>query len=124
MTLLKNISKNYEKSKSYVKENIKTYNKDLEILLARRTYQFHFLMMFVYGFIWGTSIRIIYNGLYDTFVTNAFKLSLLGLAWGKTPFNIQLISLLFVVISALFYAKYIIYIKNKHFYSGVTWANN
>ncbi len=124
MTLIKDISNNYEKSKKYVKEKIKVYNEDLEILLARRTYQFHLIIMFVYGFIFGASIRIIYNGLYDTFVTNAFKLTFLGLAWGKTPFNIQLISLLIVFISAFFYAKYVIHIKNKHFYSGVTWANN
>ena len=120
MTLVKKIPKNYEKIKKKIKKNVN----DFEIKFAQQTYQFHFLIMFVYGFICGTSIRIIYNGLYDTFVTNAFKLSLLGLAWGKTPFNIQLISLLFVVISAFFYAKYIIYIKNKHFYSGVTWVNN
>ena len=122
MTLLKNISKNYEKSKSYVKENIKTYNKDLEIFLAKKTFIFHIFIMFLFGSISGNLIRIAYNGIYDTFLTNAFKLSYLGLAWGETPFIIQVISITLVFIIAIFYAKYITHIKNKHFYSGVTWS--
>ena len=93
-----------------------------EIFLAKKTFIFHIFIMFLFGSISGNLIRITYNGIYDTFLTNAFKLSYLGLAWGETPFIIQVISITLVFIIAIFYAKYIIHIKNKHFYSGVTWS--
>tara|TARA_B100001093_G_scaffold467937_1_gene487488 strand:- start:256 stop:612 length:357 start_codon:yes stop_codon:yes gene_type:complete len=104
------------------KGKINNLKKKTEIFLAKRTYVFHLYISFMIGSIISNIPRLTYNGFFDTFYTNIFKLSYLGLAWGETPFYIQIITLIFVLTTAYCYAQYIIYIKNKHFYSGVTWS--
>jgi hypothetical protein len=113
--------KKIKEKKNNLKEKLIQLKNNFEIKLARKSYLFHFFIAFLYGWFVGTYTRVKYNGIYDTFITNAFKLSYMGLAWGKTPSHIQILSLIFVVISSLSYCRYIIYVKNKHFYSGIRW---
>ena len=52
-----------------------------------------------------TALRVYYNGVYATFL-NMFKLSALGLGWGKTPVPMQVLCLIGNLTFAYYHVLY------------------
>ena len=65
------------------------------------------------GFLLGTGVRIYYNGFIPVFTTLAFEISWFGLAWGKTPIIMRLVTLIICMLLTQRSMLYIINVKRR-----------